>query len=445
MNGIGSRTETAQDAPSGVEVNRLALTLLIGLAALIGLAPAMLILGRPQILPVLVLAAALGAFLFARHKTTVATYRPTRPEFLIAGCGGIFLQALLAVLWLLLYVLLYGILTLLLALASRLGLPLAWDVATIAFIATLVPAIFLVGVWGAVSCEDMFDQLYPGVPGVRSPLHGLVTYRGRMLIFATAIIVVLFAVGLWLTWEHSTRSGLSFGLPDALVHRRPVLTHRLDAGHQHVVEVGLAVDAGRRSATRAWETGWLDHREAVGLAQDELDLGDDVGGLGGVGVFALVDSLVANVHQRVEGIGVEVDQRPAQALGQVLSGAAGALETHQLAQGQLGERLAATHLLLRLDQLFLPRRRRLAERLVVQVHQQALERARRALHGLGVVLLLQEGSGFGESLGIVHERSTAKLCNSRSTSRRHLSNESARRACSRSKAVVKAGWSRVST
>lgn len=73
MNGIGSRTETAPDAPSGVEVNRLALTLLIGLAALIGLAPAMLILDRPQILPVLVLAAALGAFLFARRKTTVAT------------------------------------------------------------------------------------------------------------------------------------------------------------------------------------------------------------------------------------------------------------------------------------------------------------------------------------------------------------------------------------
>lgn len=121
-------------------------------------------------------------------------------------------------LWLLLYVLLYGILTLLLALASWLGLTLAWDVAAIAFIATLVPAIFLGGVWGAVSCEDMFDQLYPGVPGVRSPLHGLVTYRGRMLIIATAIIVVLFAVGLWLTWEHSTRSGLSFGLLFAQIY-----------------------------------------------------------------------------------------------------------------------------------------------------------------------------------------------------------------------------------
>ena len=217
MDDTGPRIGAAEEAIGSVEVNRLGLALLAGLAAVVGLAPAMLILGRPQFLPILGFVAALGAFLSSKRKT-VATYRPTLPEFLISGSGGIFLQAFLAVLWLLLYALLYGFIGLVVAFAGWLGLALTWDVAAIAFIATLVPAAVFVAIWGSVAYDNMFDQLYPSVPGVRSPMHGWVTYRRRVLVAATVIIVTLFAVGVWLLGGVSRRTGFPFDLLFAQVY-----------------------------------------------------------------------------------------------------------------------------------------------------------------------------------------------------------------------------------
>ena len=123
-----------------------------------------------------------------------------------------------------------------------------------------------------------------------------------------------------------------------------------------------------------------------------------------------MDGFVADVHQRRQGVRVEVGQLVAQGFGQVLARPAGAIDAHQLAQRQLVEGLPAADLLLRLDELFLPRRRRLAEQLVVQLDQQALQRAGGGLDGLGVVFLLEEGFGFGQGLRIVHVALVAQDC-----------------------------------
>ena len=140
----------------------------------------------------------------------------------------------------------------------------------------------------------------------------------------------------------------------------------------------------------------------AGLAQDQLDLVDDVGRLGGIGLVPLVDGAVADVDERVERGHVEVDRRPAQHLRQVLVRPAGAVDADQLAQRELVERLPAADLLLGLDQLSLPRGRGGAQELVVELDQQVLQGACGGLDGLGGVALFEEGLGFERVLRVVH-------------------------------------------
>lgn len=218
MDDTDPRIEASAEATGPVKVNSLGLALLAGLAAVVGLAPAMLIFGRPHLLPLLGFVAALGSFILVK-RSTAATYRPTLLEFLISGFGGVAPQAMLALLWLLLYALLRGGISLVASLLGWLSPPApSWDAAAIAFRVTLVPALLVVLFLGSVARDMMFDELYPRVPGVRSPLYGVATHRRRWLVIGTLIIVGLFAAGLWLLWGVSRRTGFQLDLLFAQVY-----------------------------------------------------------------------------------------------------------------------------------------------------------------------------------------------------------------------------------
>jgi hypothetical protein len=100
--------------------------------------------------------------------------------------------------------------------------------------------------------------------------------------------------------------------------------------------------------------------QAAGFAQDEFDLVDDVGGFGRIGLVAFVHGAVADLDQWGQGVDIEEGQVQAQGRVQILVGAAGALDAHQLAQRELGQGLAAADLFLGLDELFLAGGRGLA-------------------------------------------------------------------------------------
>lgn len=189
-----------------VSVNRAAVVLTIALATAVGMLPWVLVIGRPTLVALFALLAAILGALPLRNYQTFAHRRPTFMEYALGG-GGVLLQPAVASL--------LGILTFLFVrwssgMSNRLFGRMGWDLhlspRTVAYGVSLV--VVLIMLLGIVSwAKNLIRQLYPQTAGVPSAFYELVHGRQRRtLLWALAGLLVLLLV----EW------GAAFLLPNAV-------------------------------------------------------------------------------------------------------------------------------------------------------------------------------------------------------------------------------------
>lgn len=187
----------ADESVKSGRVNRLALVLLTTVATVVGLAPAVLILGRPQLLLYFAAGAAVVAALSLRDFESYATELPSVPEFLLGGLAAVFTPSLLGALWLIAYGLIYAATKLVGSVAVWLGMQVHLNADLIAFYPTVILLAIPIGaVLASQEAEDIASQLYPGTAGIKSAFFELLTQGRRQLIPWTAVALLVLGVAL---------------------------------------------------------------------------------------------------------------------------------------------------------------------------------------------------------------------------------------------------------
>jgi len=169
-----------------VKASRPALVPLTVIAAVVGLAPVALFLGRPRLLLYAAAASALSAILYAALLgiKSSATNSPGFWEFLLAGLSAVYLPAIGGLLSLLGYVAVYGLAWLLRYPVNWLGMPAQIDPPSIGNLAAAVLTV-LGGLGSGAGIRRLRDQLYPDVAGLKSAFYDLISQKQRRLVGCT--------------------------------------------------------------------------------------------------------------------------------------------------------------------------------------------------------------------------------------------------------------------
>lgn len=189
---LGELDNMVTDESAGsMKVNRLALVLLTVIATVVGFAPAVLILGRPQLLLYFAVGAALVVGLSLRNFKSYATELPTIPEFLLGGLAAVLTPSTLGGFWLIAYGLIYGATKLVGSVAVWVGMQLHLNADFIAFYPTVVLATLIGAGLVIVEGENMASRLYPNTAGIKSAFYTLLTQGRRGLTISTVVALVI--------------------------------------------------------------------------------------------------------------------------------------------------------------------------------------------------------------------------------------------------------------
>jgi len=183
-----------------VRVNKLALILLTVIAAVIGLAPVALLLGRPRLLLYFAAGSAVIAVLTSFSLRTSATNSPSFLEFLLGGLGAIFPSALLGFLWIIVYGATFYATRLAELIVVWLGGHIHPNADLIAFYPTVVLASLLGIVFVTLSEANLADQIYLDETGVKTAFYDLFRQGRRRLMGCTTVALLFLGGALVLFW-----------------------------------------------------------------------------------------------------------------------------------------------------------------------------------------------------------------------------------------------------
>lgn len=186
-----------EDRTSGTtKINRPVIILIVGIAALVGLAPALFALGRPKILIYSTVLALLIATLSLFRIKRTSEVSPHPFLFLLSGIGALSLISMTGLYVLLFYALIYGVSWLVTFVVSWLGVLWTPNLDAIAF----YPTIIIVGLMGiafiVLAVETIIKQLYPVTAGAKHAFYEFATDRRSALIrrFTIAIVILVIII-----------------------------------------------------------------------------------------------------------------------------------------------------------------------------------------------------------------------------------------------------------